>query len=435
MRGGLDRVHYGADRSPGATARRGLVSMMNNAGRVADRHHAHKPKGGHAMQRSESRILTTHVGSLPRARALSDLLIAEEARRPIDHAELDRLAREGVTHVVRQQLASGLDVINDGEQPRVGFQTYVGQRLEGFGGVSERDPFKDFANYPDFGKIWQNRGMVMSKVFDAPAADAEVRYKDLAPAIRECDMFDAALAASSARPVETFMTAASPGIVCTTLRNGGYYDSHESYVRAVARELKKEYELIHQRGYVLQLDCPDLAMEWHGMFQHGTLKQFQDAVAIHIAAINEACVNIPAERIRLHVCWGNYDGPHDCDVPLEDILPIIARANVGALSIEFANPRHQHEYTALHKYPLPQDKLLIPGVIDSTVNYIEHPQVVCNRLLEAVSAVGDKERVIAGADCGFGTFAGWEMVAPSVVWKKFEALAEGARLASRKLWG
>ncbi len=386
------------------------------------------------MRRSDTRILTTHVGSLPRDRALSDLLIAQEDGRAVDAAELDRLAEAGVRRVVDRQLASGLDVINDGEQPRVGFQTYVGQRLEGFGGASQRDPFKDFADYPDFAKIWVARGMVMSKVFNAPCALGEVRYKDLAPAERECDMFDAALAAHRGRAIDTFMTAASPGIVCTTLRNA-HYDSHEAYVRAVARELRKEYELIHRRGYVLQLDCPDLAMEWHGMFQHGTLKEFQDAIAIHIDAINEACANIPAERIRLHVCWGNYDGPHDCDVPMEDILPIIYQAKVGAFSLEFANPRHQHEYAALKKHPPKRDVIIIPGVIDSTVNYIEHPQVICNRILEAVSVVGDRERVIAGADCGFGTFAGWEMVAPSVVWKKFEALAEGARLASAKLWG
>ena len=387
------------------------------------------------MKHSEHRILTTHVGSLPRARALSDLLIAEENKQSIDHAALDRLAKDGVQHVVAKQVASGLDVINDGEQPRVGFQTYVGQRLEGFNGISERELFKDFANYPDFGQVWANRGMVMSKVFDAPAASEPVRYKDLAPAKRECDLFDEALKAHTGKYAETFMTAASPGIVCTTMRNGGAYDSHANYVRAVAKELKKEYELIHSRGYILQLDCPDLAMEWHGMFQNGSLKQFQDAITVHIEAINDACENIPADRIRLHVCWGNYDGPHDCDVPLEDIFPIIMEANVGAFSVEFANPRHQHEYAALKKHPLKKDKILIPGVIDSTVNYIEHPQVICNRLLEAVSVVGDRERVIAGADCGFGTFAGWEMVAASVVWKKFEALAEGAKLASKKLWG
>lgn len=385
------------------------------------------------MQSSQDRILTTHVGSLPRTRELSDLLIAAEDGRPVDEARLDQLSSEGVNNSVRKQIDVRLDVINDGEQPRVGFQTYVGQRLEGFGGVSARDPFTDFANYPDFSEIWFNRGMVMSKVFDAPAADAEVRYTDLDPAKRECNMFDAALAEVSGEYVEAFMTAACPGIVCTTMGNQ-YYESHEAYVRAVGREMKKEYELIHDRGYVLQLDCPDLAMEWHGMFQHDTLKGFQDAIAIHIEAINEACENIPPDRIRLHVCWGNYDGPHDRDVPLADIFPIIREARVGAFSIEFANPRHQHEYAALKECPLPPDTLLIPGVIDSTVNYIEHPQVICNRILEAVDAVGDKEQVIAGADCGFGTFAGWEMVAQSVVWKKFESLAEGARLASARLW-
>jgi 5-methyltetrahydropteroyltriglutamate--homocysteine methyltransferase len=385
------------------------------------------------MQRSEKRILTTHVGSLPRQRELSDLLIAQEDRQAIDTARLDELAAAGVRHCVAQQIKSGLDVINDGEQPRVGFQTYVAQRLSGFGGVSERLPFTDFANYPDFGQIWANRGMVMSKVFDAPAADADVHYIDLAPARRECDMFDAALAEHAGEYAEPFMTAACPGIVCTTMGNK-YYDSHEAYVRAVAREMQQEYELIHERGYLLQLDCPDLAMERHGMFQHNSVKEFQDAIAIHIDAINQACVNIPRERIRLHVCWGNYDGPHDCDVPLADVLPVIRHANVGAFAIEFANPRHQHEYAALKANPLPADTLLLPGVIDSTVNYIEHPQVICNRILEAVDAVGDKERVIAGVDCGFGTFAGWEMVAQSVVWAKFAALAEGARLASAKLW-
>ncbi len=385
------------------------------------------------MQRSERRILTTHVGSLPRARELSDLLIAQEAGQPVDTEHLDELAAAGVRHVVAAQIEAGIDVINDGEQPRVGFQTYVANRLTGFGGVSEREPFTDFAQYPDFGQIWANRGMVMSKVFDAPAADAEVSYTDLGPAQRECDMFDAALAEVGGKQTEVFMTAACPGIVCTTMGNK-YYDSHEAYVRAVGREMQKEYELIHDRGYLLQLDCPDLAMEWHGMFQHGTLKDFQDAIAIHIDAINEACVNIPKDRIRLHVCWGNYDGPHDHDVPMADILPVIRNANVGAFSLEFANPRHQHEYATLKQNPLPDDTLLLAGVIDSTVNYIEHPQVICNRILEAVDAVGDKERVIAGVDCGFGTFAGWEMVAASVVWKKFEALAEGARLASAKLW-
>lgn len=385
------------------------------------------------MQPSTDRILTTHVGSLPRERELSDLLIADENDEAVDMARLDQLAADGVKQCVAAQIAAGIDVINDGEQPRVGFQTYVGQRLEGFGGVSERPAFSDWADYPDFLELWNNRGMKMSKVVDAKAAIGDVRYIDLKPAERELEMFENVLADNAGKYVESFVTAASPGIVCTTLVNQ-HYDTHEAYVRAVGREMQKEYELIHSRGHLLQLDCPDLAMERHGKWNDNTIKEFQDGIAIHIEAINDACQNIPKDRIRLHICWGNYDGPHDKDVALADVLPVVREANVGAFSIEFANPRHQHEYAALKANPLPDDVLVIPGVIDSTVNYVEHPQVICNRIMEAVDAVGDKERVIVGSDCGFGTFAGWEMVAKSVVWKKFQTLAEGARMASDKLW-
>ena len=385
------------------------------------------------MHRSNERILTTHVGSLPRDRELSDLLIADENDEPVDFERLDRLALQGVEQCVAAQLESGIDVINDGEQPRVGFQTYVGQRMQGFGGVSERPAFSDWADYPDFMELWNQRGMKMSKVVDAKAAIADVRYTDLEPAKRELEMFDSVLQGKQGSYVESFVTAASPGIVCTTLVNQ-HYDTHEAYVRAVGREMQKEYELIHSQGHLLQLDCPDLAMERHGKWNHNSVKEFQEGIAIHIEAINDACQNIPKDRIRLHICWGNYDGPHDKDVALADVLPVVREANVGAFSIEFANPRHQHEYAALKANPLPDDVMVIPGVIDSTVNYVEHPQVICNRILEAVEAVGDRERVIAGSDCGFGTFAGWEMVAKSVVWKKFATLAEGARMASQQLW-
>jgi 5-methyltetrahydropteroyltriglutamate--homocysteine methyltransferase len=385
------------------------------------------------MQQSLDRILTTHVGSLPRQRALSDMLIAAEDRQQVDRQELDRLAAEGVVNCVRKQREAGLDIISDGEQPRVGFMTYVGQRLEGYDGVSNRNRFADLVKYPDFAEMFANRGMKIPKVFDAPAATSDVRYADLGPAVRECDMFDAALKEADGRAVEAFMTAATPGIICTTLGNQ-YYDSHESYVHAVAREMKKEYELIHSRGYVLQLDSPDLAFDKHGMWQNDSLQAFQKGIEAHVAALNAACANIPKDRIRLHVCWGNYDGPHDCDAPLADILPIISRAKVGAFSLEFANPRHQHEYATLKKNPLPKDAILIPGVIDSTVNYIEHPEVVRNRILEAVDAVGDRERVIAGADCGFASFAGSNEVHPSIVWAKFKSLIDGARLASDRLW-
>jgi 5-methyltetrahydropteroyltriglutamate--homocysteine methyltransferase len=214
-----------------------------------------------------------------------------------------------------------------------------------------------------------------------------------------------------------------------------YYDSHERYVFAVAEQMKKEYEYICSQGFVLQLDAPDLAMERTFLFQEKSVREFQKIVEIHIAAMNAAIQNIPPDRVRLHICWGNYDGPHTHDVPLEDILPILYRAKVGALSIELANPRHQHEYKTFKKYPPPDSLLLIPGVIDSTVNYVEHPEVVADRICQVVEVVGDRSRVIAGTDCGFGTFAGWEMVAEDVVWEKLKACSEGARLATKRLWG
>ena len=385
------------------------------------------------MKLSTDRILTTHVGSLPRDPALSELLIASESQ-PVDQGKLNSLASAGVDHVVQKQADTGIDIVSDGEQPRVSFMTYVAQRFEGYSGASERPLFPDFKNYADFAALFANRGMKASKLFDAPMATSEINYRDLMPAVEECDMFDAALAKRRGRFTEAFMTAATPGIVSTTLLNK-FYDSRDSYLRALSRELKKEYDLIHKRGYVLQLDAPDLAFDRNNAFCNLSTQQFGREMELNIEAINVAIADIPPEQVKLHICWGNYDGPHDSDIDLADILPFIYEAKVGAYSIEFANPRHQHEYEAIKKNPLPKDKALIPGVLDSTVNYVEHPHVVRNRILEAVDAVGDRERVIAGTDCGFGTLAGWELVAPSLVWKKFESMAEGARLASAALWG
>ncbi|MQA87114.1 MAG: methionine synthase [Streptosporangiales bacterium] len=386
------------------------------------------------MQRSEDRILTTHTGSLPRSAKLEDLLIRKEHGESVAASELDRAAGADVERVVGEQIDVGVDVINDGEQPRVGFQTYVGQRMKGFGGASSRPAFADWVNYPDYGELWNRRGMVTGKVFDAPQAVAEVEYVDLSEAEAECDLFLRVSDARQGRYRDRFMTAASPGIVTTTLLNG-YYDSHESYVQAVARELRKEYELIHSKGLLLQLDCPDLAMERVGLYRQDPLSRFQEVVETHIDAINQAVQNIPPEDIRLHVCWGNWDGPHDSDVALEDILPILYRARVGALSLELANPRHYHEYKAFEKHPLPDSMILIPGVVDVKTNFVEHPEVVAERIVRAAQAVGDPSRVIAGTDCGFGTFAGWTLVAPSVAWAKLRTLREGADLASRRLWG
>jgi 5-methyltetrahydropteroyltriglutamate--homocysteine methyltransferase len=386
------------------------------------------------MQLSEDRILTTHTGSLPRTAELEDVLIRKERGEPVPDLEFGDIAQQGVERVVGEQIDAGVDVINDGEQPRVGFQTYVALRMNGFGGASSRPAFADFVRYPDYGELWQKRGWVTSKVFDAPQAVAEVEYADLGEAEQECDLFHQASDARQGQYQDRFMTAASPGIVTTTMLNA-YYDSHESYVRAVARELRKEYEFIHGQGFLLQLDCPDLAMERVGLYQDEPLSRFLEVVELHIDAINQAVENIPPENLRLHVCWGNWDGPHDGDVALADILPLLYEARVGALSLELGNPRHYHEYEAFRRHPLPDSMVLIPGVIDVKTNVVEHPQVVAERILRAVHAVGDRTRVIAGTDCGFGTFAGWTLVAPTVAWAKLQALRAGADIASRELWG
>ena len=386
------------------------------------------------MQTSHSRILTTHVGSLPRSAALADLLIDQEQGKDIDLAALNREAELAVQHVIQKQAESGVDIGNDGEQPRIGFQTYVPQRMQGFGGESKRPTPQDMKEFPDFMALMQKRNVMRAKVFNAPQAIAELAYQDLSAVQAECDLFQRCLDQQPQKFTECFMTAASPGIVATTMLNA-YYDSYEKYVFAIARELKKEYEYIHSQGLLLQLDSPDLAMERTFLFQDKSIQEFQKIVEIHIAAVNMAVENIPADRLRLHVCWGNYDGPHNHDVPLEDILPSVYQAKVGGLAIELANPRHQHEYKVLKKYPLPDAMVLIPGVIDSTTNYIEHPEVVADRICQAAEAVGDRGRVIAGTDCGFGTFAGWEMVPDSVVWAKMKACSEGARMATERLWG
>jgi 5-methyltetrahydropteroyltriglutamate--homocysteine methyltransferase len=386
------------------------------------------------MRKSDSRILTTHVGSLPRNLTLTDLLVLQEQGQTIDEAELARQAEMAVQHVIEKQLEAGVDIGNDGEQPRIGFQTYVPQRMRGFGGESKRPTPQDMREFPAYARMLQMRGMMRAKVFNAPQAIAEVRYEDLRSVQNECALFRRGIDQARQKFTERFMTAASPGIICTTMLNA-YYDSHERYVFAVAEQMKKEYEYIHAQGLVLQLDAPDLAMERTFLFQEKSLREFQQIVELHIAALNLAVQNISPEHVRLHVCWGNYDGPHNHDVPLEDILPLLYQAKVGALSLEMANPRHQHEYKILKQYPLPDSMVLIPGVIDSTVNYIEHPQVVADRICQAVEAVGDRSRVIAGSDCGFGTFAGYEMVAEDIVWAKLKACSEGARIATERLWG
>jgi 5-methyltetrahydropteroyltriglutamate--homocysteine methyltransferase len=381
---------------------------------------------------SRDRILTTHVGSLPRNETLSDLLVRREDGEPIDKDQLAREMDLAVHRVVDKQASAGIDIANDGEQQRVGFQTYVPQRMSGFAGESKRRRGRDFEEFPELVTLLMQRFPKRSRMQNAPEAQAELHYLDTAPIEQEVARLQRA--AGPANFAECFMTAPSPGIISSTMLNA-FYDSQEAYLAAIAREMRNEYLAIHKAGLLLQIDSPDLAMDRSMFYRDLSDAQFVKAAETHVAAINKGIEGIPRDRVRLHCCWGNWDGPHIHDVPLELILPVLYQANVGALSIEFANPRHQHEYAALRRHPLPDHMALIPGTIDTTTNIVEHPQVIARRIQEAVAAVGDRERVIASADCGFGTFTGREWVIEPAVWLKLKSLREGADIASGRLWG
>ena len=385
------------------------------------------------MKTSDDRILTTHIGSLPRGPALTELLLAEDRGEAVDEGEFQRAIDAAMAVVVAAQIAAGVDIGGDGEIPRVSFSTYVVQRMSGFGGESARPMFQDAAEFPKW-RDWVNAHMLRrARLFDAPAAIGPVAYQDFSRAEQECDAFDRALAAHGAPFVETFITAASPGIVATTMENQ-HYDTHEAYLFALAAELAKEYQLIIARGYLLQIDAPDVAMERACFFQNDDLSTFLGFVEMHIAAINAALETIPRDKVRFHACYGNRNSPHLFDVECPDILPLLYQVKAGALSLPFANPRHAHEIDAFRDHPLPDHMVLIPGVIDTVTNYVEHPGLIAERLERAVAAVGDRERVIAGTDCGFSTLAGDGFVAEDVVWAKLEALRQGADLASGRLW-
>jgi 5-methyltetrahydropteroyltriglutamate--homocysteine methyltransferase len=383
------------------------------------------------MNFSRDRILTTHVGSLPRNETLSDILVRREAGEKIDPALMTAEIDKAIGHVVDKQAAAGIDIGNDGEQQRVGFQTYVPQRMSGFGGVSKRRRGREFEEFPELVASLTRRFPHVSKQQNAPECRGELKYLDIAPLQSEIAHFKRIAAGKFS---EMFMTAPSPGIVSSTMLDA-FYGSQEKYLAALARELKNEYRAIHEAGLILQIDAPDLAMDRTMMYRDLTDSQFVEAVERHVAAINDGIAGIPRDRVRLHVCYGNWEGPHIHDVPLATILPALYQAQVGALSIEFSNPRHAHEYEAFRKHPLPKDILLIPGVIETTSNFVEHPEVVARRIEEAVRAVGERERVIASTDCGFGTFTNREWVIEPVVWLKLRALREGADIASARLWG
>ena len=381
------------------------------------------------MKRSTSRILTTHTGSLPRPEGLVEMLGAVSRGERVDRATLDTAADEATAGVVAAQLAAGVDVINNGEQSRISFSTYVTQRISGFGGAWSRRGHRDQNEFPSVA-----RPRVVQLTRDVPTCVGPLAYERLDLVELECHQFLDAVAAAEGEPQDLFMTAASPGKVAVTMANR-HYASHEDYVFALAEELRKEYEIIVANGLTLQLDCPDLAMERHISYQDEPLSAFQDLVALHIRAINHALTNIPRDRVRLHVCWGNSEGPHIYDVPLEEILGLFYEAKVGALVMEMANPRHGHEHRVYRDIPLPEGMMLVAGVIDTKTNYVEHPRLVADRLHQAVAVTGgDPTRVLAGTDCGFDTSAGSNRVEAGIVWLKLRAMREGADIASPELF-
>lgn len=382
------------------------------------------------------RILTTHAGSLPRPRALIALHAAHFAGAQLDADELEAAVESATQAVIARQLASGLDVINNGEMGRESFFTYVQHRMTGFGGSGTRPIMADLTRYP--GSLERRREAMGSAervdLLRAPQAIGAISYTSAEPIERECRQLRHLLDAAGGSHSGAFVSAPSPGIIAAGMQNA-YYERLEDYVQALGAALRTEYAAIVAAGLTLQIDAPDLALERHTLFQDKPIEEFLAFVRIVVAAINAALEGIPRERVRLHVCWGNYEGPHDCDVPLEEIWPDVSQINAGAVMLSMANPRHAHEYHLFEERAALGERVLIPGVIDTTTNYVEHPAVVADRIEAVARAVGDPARIMAGTDCGFETAAGSKMVVEEVVWAKLRSLAQGAAIASHRLFG
>lgn len=374
-----------------------------------------------------ARIRTTHTGSLPRPADLAGLLHRHD--RGEEAPGLQERARAAVAEIVRRQADVGLDLVNDGEQGKIGYSTYVRERLTGFEGDSEQPARlqQEFEDHPDFAERMAARRTAIS----TPACTGEVRVRDHDAARRDVANLTAAAKAAGVTPDRLFLTAASPGVISMFFANH-YYPTREAFLTAVAEAMRDEYRAITDAGITLQLDCPDLAAGRHALFSHMSLEEFRREAALNVEALNHAVRDVPAERLRLHVCWGNYDGPHDHDVPLRDIVDLILRAKPAGISLEAANPRHGHEWRVWADVSVPDGRYLIPGVVESTNNFVEHAELVAERLLRYARVVGP-ERVVAGSDCGFATFAGMGAVVPSVAWSKLASLVEGARIASMEL--
>ena len=391
------------------------------------------------MLGSNDRILTTHTGSLPRPPGLTRLYAQRARAEPVDAAEIEHAGRAALQEIVPKQIEAGIDIGNNGEQQREGFFLHLRHRMTGFGGTWKRWPRADVERYPIFKQSLERQaaGKEMVSSFLPPKVIGEIRYTGAAQVERECtdfrEVLDARATIGQSGFLEAFLTAPSPGIVVAAIRNE-YYDTEAAYLASVGRALQVEYEAIIAQGFLLQLDCPDLALEHHISYQDRPLSEFLGFVERVVATINEALRNIPRDKVRMHVCWGNYEAPHDRDVPLATILPLMARMNVGALVLPFANPRHAHEVRCLGGQSIADDQIVVAGVIDSLTNFVEHPEVVAERIERVANTLGDPSRVIAGTDCGFDTSAGAGRVAEDVVWAKLAALSEGARIASGRLF-
>jgi len=381
-----------------------------------------------SMIRSTGRFLTTHTGSLPRPDDLVRMMYAKEGGVPVERPALAARVRAAVAEVVEKQVAAGIDLVNDGEMSKPSYATYIKDRLDGFGGTGNTFVYQDLAAFPKLQeRVFGDPGRSRRKT---PACNAPIAVRDAAAA--EADVANLKAAIGARPPEEAFMSAASPGVVSLFFRND-YYKDQETYLHAIAEAMRVEYEAVAGAGFVLQIDCPDLAMGRHIQYADLALEEFRKRARQHVEALNHAVRNIPAEQLRMHLCWGNYEGPHHCDVPLADIVDIVLLAKPLAISLEAANPRHAHEWQLFERVRLPEGKVLIPGVIESKSNFIEHPELIAQRIARYANLVG-RENVIAGSDCGYGTWVGQAAVDADVVWAKLAALAEGARIATRAFW-
>lgn len=379
------------------------------------------------MISSQDRILTTHVGSLPRSKAVTDTVFAQEKGEIVDGSS--EIIRQAVDRVVSKQVGVGIDIVSDGEMSKISYATYIKDRISGFDGDSDRQTPSDLEEFPTF--LTRQSSSGGTPTYRRPCCVSKIEVKDTGPVNADIDNMLAAMRRHT--PVEGFMNAASPGVIALFQPNK-YYRTHESYLEALANAMATEYKAIVDAGLVLQLDSPDLGLGRHMMFKGKPDSEYQAQANLHVDALNHALTGIPKDRVRLHVCWGNYEGPHHHDAPMEMVLPIALRANIGALLFESSNPRHAHEWQVFADADLPDDLILIPGVLDSTTNFVEHPKVVAERLYRFADIVG-KDRVMAGTDCGFSTFAGFGAVDENIVYAKLESMTMGAAIASKTLWG